>query len=126
MRESTLRNYFEEGRQSKPGYEVLEKLYYSFKQINLYWLFGEPGEPLLSTHTETNSASLSKNKNFSHSQVIGSNTGSATQHMAPLAPDQLAVLQRENELLKAQLTDKEKLVQEKERTIQILLSHQPK
>lgn len=42
---STFRNYTD--RESKPGYEVLEKLYHSFKHINLYWLFGEPGEPLL-------------------------------------------------------------------------------
>ena len=112
--DSTVRNYIY--RETKPGYEVLEKLYRSFRHINLPWLFGEPGEPLLTGA----GGAVSNNKNFRNSQAIGHvgrdaiNNRDVT-HNHDASARKLAAATREIELLKEQLADKE-------RTIQILLS----
>jgi transcriptional regulator with XRE-family HTH domain len=108
---STFRNYTD--RESKPGYEVLERLYHSFKHINLYWLFGEPGEPLLQNSPEV-TGTVPNTRKISRSMVVGNVSGNATQNQGSTAGDQTA-MERENELLRAQLADKE-------RTIQILLN----
>jgi transcriptional regulator with XRE-family HTH domain len=112
--QSTVRNYLD--RESKPGYEVLEKLYHSFEGINLPWLFGSPGEPLLPNAAEAPD-SVSSTKKISRSMIVGNVAGNATQNHGISANE--AAMQRELELLRAQLADKE-------RTIQILLSLQPK
>lgn len=115
---STLHNYTDPDRESKPGYEVLEKLYSSFENINLYWLFGGGGEPLLPDAADTSSG-VSNNKKFSRSLIVGHMAGgNATQNQGISASEQ-AALQRENELLRSQ-------VAALERTIQILLNQQPK
>jgi transcriptional regulator with XRE-family HTH domain len=107
---STLHNYTD--RESKPGYEVLEKLYSSFEEINLNWLFGGAGEPLLRGAAEAD-GSVSNNKKFSRSMVVGHVAGNATQNQGASANE--AAMQRELELMRSQLADKE-------RTIQILLN----
>jgi transcriptional regulator with XRE-family HTH domain len=113
---STLRNYTD--RDSKPGYEVIEKLYHSFKHISLPWLFGEPGQPLLTGIAE-DAAIHQTNKKISRSQVIGSVGGNAiTTQNQGLGASEQAAMQRELELLRSQLADKE-------RTIQILLGQRP-
>jgi transcriptional regulator with XRE-family HTH domain len=110
---STFRNYTD--RESKPGYEVLEKLYHSFKHINLYWLFGEPGEPLLPDAAASNS-SVSGNRKISRSLFIAHQSGgSATQNQG-LATAEQAVTQLEQatmqlELVRAQLAEKERTIQ---------------
>jgi transcriptional regulator with XRE-family HTH domain len=111
--DSTVRNYID--RESKPGYEVLEKLYHSFKHINLPWLFGDPGEPLLTdTASPTNSTNISGKKNAVN--VSGTNSGTATQNNFTIddCRRDLAAAQKEIALLTSQLADKE-------RTIQILM-----
>jgi transcriptional regulator with XRE-family HTH domain len=82
---STVRNYFDEGRKSKPGYEVLEKLYRSFENINLLWLFGDPGEPLLPKSGEASGPRGINQKNISGGQAIGVNHGTATQNQYSIA-----------------------------------------
>jgi transcriptional regulator with XRE-family HTH domain len=107
--DSTVRNYLY--RDTKPGYEVLEKLYRSFRHINLPWLFGEPGSPLISEVAESG-AVYQTNKKFKSSQVIGKVAGNSSQHQG--SSNDQAAMQREIELLRSQLADKE-------RTIQILM-----
>jgi hypothetical protein len=115
---TTTHNYTGK-RNAEPRADYLSKVLLHFGHIDARWLMTGEGEPFLPnpTSTETNSATLSKNKNFSRSQVIGSNAGSATQNLTS-PPADLTALQRENELLRSQLADKE-------RTIQILLKQQP-
>lgn len=117
VKDSTIRNYFEEGRRSKPGYDFFERLTHSFGTVNLYWLFGREGDPLLPTHPEANESNASYAKKISGNNV-GVNHGTTNQQNTTHTPNTDA-LQRENELLKAQLADKE-------RTIQILLNQLPK
>ena len=112
--QSTVRNYID--RESKPGYEVLEKLYHSYEGINLPWLFGDPGEPLLSGVAEKG-AIYQTAKNNRGGQVIGRVGRDAINH-SPNAAEQ-AKMQQEIEFLRSQ-------VAEKERTIQILLKSLPK
>lgn len=103
---STFRNYTD--RESKPGYEVLEKLYHSFKHINLYWLFGEPGEPLLPNAAEP-TAPYGTAKKISRAIVVGGNVGgSATNNQGASANEQ--ALQREVELLRSQVADKDEII----------------
>lgn len=94
---------------------MLEKLHHSFKQVNLYWLFGDPGEPLLTGASEPPAIYQTQKKN-SRSLVVGHVAGNATQNQGASANE--AALQRELELLRSQLADKE-------RTIQILLNQLP-
>ncbi len=113
---STLRNYTD--RDSKPGYEVLEKLYHSFKHINLHWLFGEPGEPLLSGAAEAPGV-YQRAKNNS-GNMMGTNHGTITQtqHHASSAncEEQLAAAKEVIALLRSQLVDKERIIQFLERS----------
>jgi len=108
--DSTVRNYIY--RDTKPGYDVLEKLYRSFRHINLPWLFGEPGEPLLTDVAEPG-AVYQTPKKISRSLVVGNQSGgTATQNQGADASKEKDVL---IEQLRSQLADKE-------RTIQILLN----
>jgi transcriptional regulator with XRE-family HTH domain len=117
--DSTVRNYIY--RDTKPGYEVLEKLYRSFRHINLPWLFGEPGEPLLTDAGEAAGA-VSNNRKFSRSLIVGHQSGgTATQNQGTSASEQ-AAMQRELEFLRSQVADRERTIADKERTIQILLN----
>lgn len=114
---STLRNYTD--RESKPGYEVIEKLYHSFKHINLPWLFGDPGEPLITEEASSQSSTITAHKNKGN---IQSNAGSHNTITNNVKLDNcqrdLATAQKEIALLTSQLADKE-------RTIQILLKQNP-
>ena len=113
--DSTVRNYLY--RDTKPGYEVLEKLYHSFRHINLPWLFGEPGEPLLSGVAE-DAPIYQTAKNNRGGQMIGRvGRDSIVNHGANAAEQ--TKMEQELTFLRAQ-------VAEKERTIQILLKTLPK
>lgn len=106
---STLRNYTE--RESKPGYDVLEKLYHSFKHINLPWLFGEPGAPLLSTAAELGVSYqvLKKNKG----NTAGVNTGTMSQQVGTDAnlKRELDMAQQTIVQLQSQLRDKDHIIE---------------
>jgi hypothetical protein len=114
-------NYISGGRKPKPEY--LKSLLLHYRNISAHWLLTGEGEPFLPdspilTH-ETN-ANYVKSKNFSQNLNSGINTGTVgntTGVGQSLSQEQQTALQRENELLRAQLADKE-------RTIQILLSQQ--
>jgi transcriptional regulator with XRE-family HTH domain len=116
---STLRNYLD--RDSKPGYEVIEKLYNSFKHINLLWLFGEPGEPLLpGVNSALTTISAKKNKG----SVIGTNHSPLTQTFGQNSVTDCErerdALRIENEWLRLQLKTQEELIAAKNETISIL------
>jgi len=111
--DSTVRNYFDAERNTKPGYDVLERLYHSFGTVNMAWLFGGGGEPLLPKVGEAPN-SVPTDRKISRSLIVGIQSGgTATQNQGSSANEQ--ALQRELELLRSQLADKE-------RTIQILLN----
>jgi transcriptional regulator with XRE-family HTH domain len=111
LSDSTVRNYIY--RDTKPGYEVLEKLYRSFRHINLEWLFGGTGEPLL-TDLDKPAATHQRAKNFTGNNV-GVNHGNAiqTQHAADAANclQQLEAAKQLAEQLQSQLRDKERIIQ---------------
>jgi hypothetical protein len=108
--DSTVRNYIY--RDTKPGYDVIEKLYRSFRHINLYWLFGEQGEPLLASPPAGATGSVTASKKITRSLVVG-NAANATQNQAGDSDKDVLI-----EQLRSQLADKE-------RTIQILLGQKP-
>jgi hypothetical protein len=93
---------------TKPGYEVLEKLYRSFRHINLEWLFGGTGEPLL-TDINKPAATLKRANNFTGNNV-GVNHGQTTQtqHTADATNclQQLEAAKQLAEQLQSQLPDK--------------------
>lgn len=107
--DSTVRNYTD--RTSKPGYEVLEKLYRSFKRINLPWLFGEPGEPLLPEQSSERELLIVQKEN--QGNVIGTNHGTVTHTHNTVADCEkdLKIAQTKVEHLTSQLQDKERIIQ---------------
>jgi transcriptional regulator with XRE-family HTH domain len=123
---STVRNYFDSERNTKPGYEVLEKLYNSFGHINLPWLFGAPGSPLIVDKLEVsttqtgnfNQASTNNTQKVKGSKNnVQNNNGDHATITNNLVDDCRRDLKAANEkisLLTSQLADKE-------RTIQILM-----
>jgi hypothetical protein len=115
--DTNVRNYLDRG--SKPSSEFLETLILNFDTINPAWLLTGKGEPFLSPPTE-NPPLTANTKKISRSQVIGSVGGDVHQNtLDPLSAEQHAALQREIELLRSQLNDKERI-------IQLLLNQQPK
>ena len=89
----------------KQGYEVLDKLYHSFKHINLGWLFGDPGSPLLTDTAEPIVPYQTQNKN---------KAASTTTSTAPDTNRLEEKLQEANEkiaLFTSQLADKERIIQ---------------
>jgi transcriptional regulator with XRE-family HTH domain len=113
---STVRNYFDAERNTKPGYDVLEKLYRSFGHISLPWLLTGEGEPFLQKLTTTDEpTNIYTKKNLGN--AIGTNHGVATQSQgqAPAATADCAIkLEAARELiqqLKSQLKDKEDIIQ---------------
>jgi transcriptional regulator with XRE-family HTH domain len=111
---STLRNYTD--RDSKPGYEVLEKLYHSFKHINLYWLFGEPGKPLFAADESIANYQASE-KNSGN--IIGTNNGTATVNQLADCEKDLRNAREKIALLSSQLEVQTKY-------IKLLEAQQPK
>lgn len=129
-------------RQADPGAAYLEKLLFRFSQIDAYWLLtgdGEPfvdvphtdedahddpsdleiyrlhksGTPIPTSKAQESKPSYQKNKKISRSLVTNKVGRDAIQNHGVSGNEQ--ALQREIELLKQQVADKE-------RTIQILLS----
>jgi transcriptional regulator with XRE-family HTH domain len=110
--DTNIRNYIERG--SKPSSDVLEKMVQTIPHLNTAWLLGSEGEPFLSndTPTTTNTAHISSNSG------IGINTGTATQNITLEACQReleavkrdAASYQREIELLKGQLEDKNEII----------------
>jgi transcriptional regulator with XRE-family HTH domain len=123
---STVRNYFDSERNTKPGYEVLEKLYHSFGHINLPWLFGAPGAPLVDNKSEASTIQTgSFNQTGNNIQKVKGNKNNVQTNNGDHATitnnvklddcqRELKVASEKIELLTSQLADKE-------RTIQILL-----
>jgi hypothetical protein len=102
------------GRLVEPRAGYLAKMILHFGNINAHWLLTGEGEPFLSgTPAEANTAA-SNNKKILRSMVVNNVAGNATQNQGLSASEQAAT-QRELELLRSQLADKE-------RTIQILLN----
>jgi hypothetical protein len=104
-------------RNSMPGADYLEKILNHFENVNSIWLLTGKGEPFLSG-TST-ASSVSNNKKISRSLVVGHVGGNATTTQNQSVSGNEQALQRELELLRSQLADKE-------RTIQILLNQLPK
>lgn len=116
--DNNTQNYLEP-RFAQPKADYLEKIMLHFESISSSWLLTGKGEPFIttdSTQAQEANANLSKNKIFSNSQVSGGKNNTATQTQGGSATE-LAALQTLVEQLRSQLADKE-------RTIQILLSHQ--
>ena len=104
---STLRNYTD--RDSKPGYEVLEKLYNSFKHINLHWLFGEAGPVLLSDVAEPGAIyQTQEKKRDSNTTARYARNGEPTP---PEMTGELALAYVLIEQLQRQIADKERIIQ---------------
>jgi transcriptional regulator with XRE-family HTH domain len=119
---STVRNYFDSERNTKPGYEVLEKLYHTFGHINLPWLFGAPGAPLVTDKSEAgtiqtgsfNQAGSNNQKVRGSRNNVQNNSGDNATITNNVKLDNcqrdLAVANKELELLRSQLTDKERII----------------
>lgn len=114
------------GRLVEPRAEYLEKIIRHFGNISAHWLLTGEGEPFLSQASngviQTGNLNQAGNNNIqkikgNKGNVIGNNLGTATQNSAARDDYQrdLLIAQKENELLRSQLADKE-------RTIQILLN----
>ncbi len=120
--ETTVRNYLD--RNSKPSSDILEKIAYTFEQVNLTWLVTGRGEPLLTdVPTQTNISGKKSAVN-----VLGNNHGTATQNNYTVADcekerdaykaerDQA---RQQVEHLQAQLATKDALIASKEETIKV-------
>ena len=129
--DSTVRNYFDAKRNTKPGYDVLEKLYHSFEQINFSWLFTGNGAPFLagtqSTAIQTGNFNQAGTRNRQtikgNSGTIQNNTGSGNTINNLTLDDckrDLQTAQREIEHLTERLQDKEELLKAREDTIKLL------
>jgi hypothetical protein len=114
--ESNTQNYLPPNPR-EPGAYYLERLLLHFESVDAHWLLTGDGDPWVRLEDgslpdeATNPAP--NNKKYTRSQIIGHVAGDANQNQGSSANE--AAMQREIELLKAQLADKE-------RTIQILLS----
>jgi transcriptional regulator with XRE-family HTH domain len=121
--DSNTRNYL--SKNTKPSSDYLESIAVHFSHVSLNWLITGQGEPFLSDSPPTlvheDNATYAKGKNFSQNLNSGINTGqvgNSTRKSQAADADRQAALERENELLRAQLADKE-------RTIQILMRQLP-
>jgi hypothetical protein len=120
--ESSTRNYLDKG--TKLNSEYLEKIAHHFKSANLNWLITGEGEPVINAgqmaepaapYTKNNSGNVAGTNRGTMTQSISHGSGrSSIEPWSAETKEKFAALQRENELLKSQLEDKE-------RTIQILL-----
>ena len=118
--EATTRNYLDRG--SKPGADYLQKIVERFERANIMWLLTGLGEPLLPNSGETSEPSVPYQKNIS-GNVVGSNRGTMSQSIihgshgssveewSEQSKEAFAALMRENELLRSQLADKERIIQ---------------
>jgi transcriptional regulator with XRE-family HTH domain len=88
--ETTIRNYTDRG--SKPGADFLEKLVNHFNQVNITWLVSGLGAPL----------SYDSSIEVAEARAAGKDDPLQQQYLAA---------QREIELLKSQLQDKERIIQ---------------
>jgi hypothetical protein len=129
---STVRNYFDSERNTKPGYEVLEKLYHSFGHINLPWLFGAPGSPLVADKLETGTTQTGNsnqagtgNKQTIKGNNVGIQNGGAVHQYKSKLPVQAEGID-DVEMLKTLVQQLRSQLDDKERTIQILLTQLPK
>jgi hypothetical protein len=98
---------------TRPSPEFLEKILVRFRNINARWLLTGEGEPFGPEAAGEANGAVTTNKKITRSLVVGQVGRDATQNQGTSASE--AAMQREIELLTAQLADKE-------RTIQILLS----
>ena len=98
-------------RQGKPSYDVLEKIY-SNANISAHWLLTGEGSMLCSDSSGTISGDISN----SAVSTAGPAINTVGQHSVEL--------QTENHHLQQRITDLERLLDEKERLISILLSKQ--
>lgn len=116
--ETNIRNYTD--RTSKPGFEAIEKIALTFKQVNLAWLVTGEGEPLLTGSTSDQSTTATVKKN---SGVIGSH-GTQVNFGVPSTFDdckqQLAVLTAENEGLRSTVAALETALSAKEEILTLL------
>lgn len=113
--ETNIRNYTD--RTSKPGFEALEKIALTFKQVNLAWLVTGEGEPLLTDTTSDQSTTTNAKKNSGN---IQNNAGNAQvtnnikleecQRDLEAIRKDAAAYQREIALLQGQLKDKEEII----------------
>lgn len=106
--DTNVRNYLDRG--SKPSSEFLENLIRNFDTINPSWLLTGEGEPFLpgSPQSTINTAHIQNNSG------IGINTGTVTleacQRELEAVKRDAASYQREIELLKGQLEDKNEII----------------
>lgn len=113
--ENNTQNYLPPSSR-EPGSKYLELIMLRFESINPGWLLTGQGEPFLYTDKAESNNSTSHNKKISRSLVVGHVAGNATQNQGSEAlSDKDALIEQ----LRSQLADKERM-------IQLLLSHQPK
>ncbi|UOR06487.1 helix-turn-helix transcriptional regulator [Hymenobacter aerilatus] len=105
--ETNVRNYIERG--SKPSSDFLEKLIRHFEHINSTWLLTGQGEMFLNEQRTTQIKHTAKNSG----QAVITNHGNATMHYTKVADCEkdLLVAQKEIELLRSHLQDKERIIQ---------------
>jgi hypothetical protein len=107
--DATTRNYID-GR-SKPGYDYLEKVARKYPQISITWLLTGEGEMQADQAEEPRAVYQTKTQVSGIN--VGHNAGTVAQHFASTAEceRELAVVQKENEQLRSQLADKERIIQ---------------
>lgn len=128
--DSTVRNYFDSKRNTKPGYDVLEKLYHSLERLSFSWLFTGEGEPFLAADTQTTQTGNFNQAGTSNKQTIKGNKGNIqtttgngnilNSFTLDDCKRDLEIAQREIEHLRSRLQDKEELLKSKDDTIKLL------
>ena len=123
--ETNIRNYIT--KDSKPSSDILERIVQQYPQVHAHWLLTGNGEPFILPANENNQTTAHAEK-FFRSPVVGTNHGTAYQenNATPAATDvenlkiKLALVEQENEHLKAQLATKDALLASKEETLALL------
>ena len=134
LSETTIRNYTD--RNSKPSSDVLEKIYSTFKQVNLVWLVTGEGDPLLpgaQIPTEPYIPYQKNNHDSPLAVLLPNNPAAGRDAIADCEKERDGYraerdsLAREVVLLREQLTTKDQLIAAKEEMLALLRGrfHQP-
>jgi hypothetical protein len=97
------------GRLVEPRASYLTKVILHFGNISAHWLLTGEGEPFLTPPSTGNNSAVSNNKKITRSLVTNNVGRDAIQNHGASGREQ--ALEREIELLKEQLVEKERLIQ---------------
>lgn len=113
-------------RASMPGADYLQSIIEHIENIDPIWLLTGTGGPFLNPDIQPSSTHLNAKK-ISRVQVVGTNKGKAIQQIEAIGDDwkqyfqqQLDAANEKIALLTSQLADKERIIEAKDETINLL------